>query len=120
MHEGAPYVQDAVVTGHDRADIGLLIIPNLAQCRIAVRPGADAAPQRGAGVRPGARLVPGPGRPAVPAGHRQRQPRGARVAAAEPPSIDRGEITDKGSINQRAVLSHRCALVEQLYAGLPS
>ena len=35
----------------------------------------------------------------------------------EPPSIDRGEITDKGSINQRAVLTHRAAVVEALYAG---
>jgi feruloyl-CoA synthase len=44
-----------------------------------------------------------------------------RVARAlvlvDPPSIDRGEITDKGSINQRAVLTHRDALVEHLYAG---
>ena len=36
---------------------------------------------------------------------------------ADPPTIDRGEITDKGSINQRAVLTHRDALVEHLYAG---
>ena len=35
----------------------------------------------------------------------------------DPPSFDRGEITDKGSINQRAVLTHRAALVEALYAG---
>jgi feruloyl-CoA synthase len=34
----------------------------------------------------------------------------------EPPSIDAGEITDKGYINQRAVLERRAALVEQLYA----
>ena len=32
-----------------------------------------------------------------------------------PLSIDRGEVTDKGSINQRAVLEHRAALIEQLY-----
>ena len=36
---------------------------------------------------------------------------------AAPPSLDRGEITDKGSINQRAVLQHRAELVEQLYQG---
>ena len=36
---------------------------------------------------------------------------------AEPPSIDKGELTDKGSINQRAVLQHRAALVEALYDG---
>ena len=36
---------------------------------------------------------------------------------AEPPSIDRDEVTDKGSINQRAVLRNRAALVEALYRG---
>ena len=35
---------------------------------------------------------------------------------AEPPTIDRGEITDKGSINQRAVLAHRAAMVDALHA----
>jgi feruloyl-CoA synthase len=35
----------------------------------------------------------------------------------EPPSIDKGEVTDKGSINQRAVLTHRAALVDALYDG---
>ena len=34
---------------------------------------------------------------------------------AEPPSIDRGEVTDKGSLNQRLLLSHRGAAVESLY-----
>ena len=34
----------------------------------------------------------------------------------EPPSLDAGEVTDKGSINQRAVLARRAALVEELYA----
>ena len=37
------------------------------------------------------------------------------LVLADPPSIDRGEITDKGSINQRAVLKHRAALVDALY-----
>jgi feruloyl-CoA synthase len=35
----------------------------------------------------------------------------------EPPSIDKGEVTDKGSINQRAVLKHRDALVQALHDG---
>jgi feruloyl-CoA synthase len=42
------------------------------------------------------------------------------VLLAEPPSLDVGEITDKGSINQRAVLSHRKALVEEMYSEPPS
>lgn len=37
------------------------------------------------------------------------------IIATEPPSIDLGEITDKGSLNQRAVLKHRAALVEELF-----
>jgi feruloyl-CoA synthase len=39
------------------------------------------------------------------------------LVLAEPPSIDANEITDKGYINQRAVLERRAALVERLYAG---
>jgi feruloyl-CoA synthase len=42
----------------------------------------------------------------------------ARLAVlAEPPSLDRGEVTDKGSINQRAVLKHRDDLVQAMYDG---
>jgi len=39
------------------------------------------------------------------------------VLLSEPPSIDKGEVTDKGSINQRAVLKHRDALVQALHDG---
>jgi feruloyl-CoA synthase len=38
----------------------------------------------------------------------------------EPPSMDAGEMTDKGSINQRAVLSRRAELVKELYSNPPS
>jgi feruloyl-CoA synthase len=38
----------------------------------------------------------------------------------EPPSLDTGEMTDKGSLNQRAVLARRAALVEELYRDPPS
>ena len=34
---------------------------------------------------------------------------------ADPPSLDKGEITDKGSINQRAVLAHRAAMVDAFH-----
>ena len=44
--------------------------------------------------------------------HRQRHPRGRMHLLHEPPSIDKGEVTDKGSINQRSVLKHRDALVQ--------
>jgi len=41
------------------------------------------------------------------------------MVMSEPPSIDCGKVTDKNSINQRAVLAARAALVEQLYADPP-
>jgi feruloyl-CoA synthase len=41
------------------------------------------------------------------------------LLVAEPPSIDANEITDKGYLNQRAVLERRAALVERLYAARP-
>ncbi len=37
-----------------------------------------------------------------------------------PPSLDLGEITDKGSLNQRVILAHRADLVEELYRDPPS
>ncbi|WP_306394143.1 feruloyl-CoA synthase [Telluria beijingensis] len=117
MHEGAPYVQDVVITGHDRADIGLLIIPNLAQCRVL----AGLPPASPAAEVLQAAAVRGYFQDLVDRLWRQGSGSATRVVRAlllaEPPSIDRGEITDKGSINQRAVLSHRAHLVELLYAG---
>jgi len=41
------------------------------------------------------------------------------IVLTEPPSLDAGEITDKGSINQRAVLRCREAAVAALYAPSP-
>jgi feruloyl-CoA synthase len=38
----------------------------------------------------------------------------------DPPSIDAREVTDKGSINQKVVLAHRAALVDELYSASPS
>ena len=45
---------------------------------------------------------------------------GRAILLAEPPSLDAGEMTDKGSINQRAVLERRADLVAELYASEPS
>jgi feruloyl-CoA synthase len=38
------------------------------------------------------------------------------LVMARPAGLDEGEITDKGYVNQRAVLAHRSPLVEILYA----
>jgi feruloyl-CoA synthase len=114
---GAPYVQDAVITGLNRDDVGMLLFPRLDECRRLAGLAADATPAqvlrhdavRGFFQRLLDRLW------------REGTGSATRVARAqvllEPPSIDRGEITDKGSINQRAVLQHRAALVDALYDG---
>jgi feruloyl-CoA synthase len=114
---GAPMVQDAVVTGHDRQEIGLLIFPNPAGCR-AVAKSAPADTSIEDLIR----------RPEVRdrlfgafARHNVKHPGSStRIARAllmtEPPSVDGNEITDKGYINQRGVLDRRTALVERLYA----
>jgi feruloyl-CoA synthase len=114
---GAPVIQDAVVAGHDREMVGLLVFPNVPACRTL----AKDAP----GDLPAAALV---GRPEVRAAlarglgaYNADNPASSRFIAralimAEPPSIDANEITDKGYINQRAVLDRRKALVERLFA----
>ena len=114
---GDPCVQDVVIAGINRNEIGLLIFPRLDACRAlaGVAPSAPAAQV----------LAEAPIRELfqklIDNLHASGTGSATRVARAlvlvEPPSIDRGEITDKGSINQRAVLTHRDALVEQLYAG---
>ena len=112
-------IEDAVVTGHDRDKIGLLVFPSLAGCRSLCPHLGDA---------PLAALIAEPAvREALAAGLRRHNEEAGgssqRIALAllleEPPSIDKGEITDKGYINQRAVLTGRAGLVARLYAEPP-
>jgi feruloyl-CoA synthase len=116
----APVAQDAVLTGHDRSEIGLLVFPNIAACReIGVGLASDA---------PLAHVLAHPAvRERVRAGLATLKARGGGTSTyatralllAEPPSIDAGEITDKGYINQRAVLSRRASEVAELSASPP-
>jgi feruloyl-CoA synthase len=112
---GFPCVHDAVVTGINRDEIGLLIVPRINEARrLAGLP--DTAPAEEALGHAAVRSFfqalanqlwsEGSGSANRPA---------RLLLLAEPPSIDGGEITDKGSINQRAVLSRRAALVELLH-----
>jgi feruloyl-CoA synthase len=115
--DGAPYVQDVVVAGPDRECLGLLVFPRLADCRVlAGLPAAAGDAQVLAHER-----VRGWFAAWLQRLNRQATGNATRLEwiclLSEPPSIDRGEITDKGSINQRAVLQHRSALVEALYRG---
>ncbi len=114
---GHPCVQDAVATGLNRDELGLLLFPRADECR------------KLAGVTEAAPLGEALQHPAVVAFFQAladrlwhegtgSASRPARLhVLVEPPSIDHGEVTDKGSINQRAVLAHRAALVDALYEG---
>jgi feruloyl-CoA synthase len=117
QHEGAPYVHDAVVTGHDRSEVGLLVIPHIELCRKLAGLDTQASHAEVVAAEPVREFF----QRMVDRLHAQGTGSANRVTRAlllaEPPSIDRGEITDKGSINQRAVLAHRASLVEALYEG---
>lgn len=115
----APLAQDIVVAGHDRDYAAFLVFPNLAACRQLAGLPAAASP---------AQVLAHPAvREAARAGlaRLRGQGGGSSMHAArcllleEPPTIDAGEITDKGYINQRGVLKRRDALVRALYAEPP-
>jgi feruloyl-CoA synthase len=113
----SPIVADAVVAGHDRDAVGLLLIPNLAACRAL-------CPELPAEATLSEVVAAMPVREALRhllRRHNETSPASStRITRAlfltEPLSIDANEITDKGYINQRAVLERRAALVERLYA----
>ena len=113
---GAPYVQDAVITGLNLREVGALVFPTVA-CRALSGLGANASPQdvlQSAPVQAHFQKVLNQlaGEATGSAG------RLARLHLMhEPPSIDKGEVTDKGSINQRSVLKHRDAMVNALHDG---
>jgi feruloyl-CoA synthase len=113
----AGLAQDVVIGGPDREYVTALIFPNLTMCRTLATLDASAS----------AREVLT--HPAVRTAFCQALERLAKestgsstfVARAmlleEPPSAEAREITDKGSLNQKAVLAHRAALVDRLYDG---
>jgi feruloyl-CoA synthase len=101
---GNPLIQDAVITGHDRDAVGALVFLNPAATAGMAPAAARAA--IGEALRKLA-AESGSGSSTHPV---------RALVLSEPPSIDANEITDKGYINQRAVLERRALLVERLYA----
>ncbi len=97
----APHVADVVITGHDKVEMGLLVFPTpqaKALGKEALRTHVLEAMQRIAAEGGGSSQCPA-----------------VALIQDSPPSADLGEITDKGYINQRAVLEHRAADVAVLY-----
>lgn len=116
----APVAQDVVVTGHDREEVGLLIFPNPAGIRMLCPDLPPDAPLAQMIARPEVRLRVQAALKTLAAEATGSSLRPTRaLLLEEPPQIDGNEITDKGYINQRAVLARRAALVERLYAEPP-
>ncbi|MGF0537685.1 feruloyl-CoA synthase [Agrobacterium sp. ES01] len=110
-------IRDAVITGADREELGALVIPFLPALRQIVSAGehlSDADlrdhPEVQAALR--AKLVE---HAKAATGSASRVMRIAILK--EPPRFERGEVTDKGSLNQRALLANRKDDVEALYSG---
>jgi feruloyl-CoA synthase len=108
-------LSDAVICGHDRDYVAALAWINLAEASKLFGEDADVAlddPRLRAHLAAGlARLNQGAGS----AGRIERL-----LLLSEPPSLDAGEITDKGYINQRACLRRRVDAVAQLYGAEPT
>lgn len=111
-------IRDAVITGENRSELGALLVPFMPALRELVPHSlgmSDAEIIDHPNVR--AKL-------AAKLGEHQRAASGSAtrimrvMIMREPLRFERGEVTDKGSINQRAVLSHRKDLVESLYEGV--
>jgi feruloyl-CoA synthase len=109
----SPVIQDALVAGHDRDFISLLAWPNIAACRRLA--GDELAPEA-LNQHPAVVAALRDGLKAHNAANRGSSMRVRRVILlSDPPSLDVGEITDKGYINQLTGLEHRAEAVERLY-----
>jgi feruloyl-CoA synthase len=115
----APLAFDVVIAGLNRDHVGLLMVPDAPACSKAlgasrVLSAAELAREAQLLQQLRARLTTHAG---AQSGSASRVRRAAIVPEA--PSLDRGEITDKGSINQRSMLARWEELVEQLYREQP-
>ncbi|PWR22307.1 AMP-binding protein [Zavarzinia compransoris] len=116
----APVIQDAVICGHDRKYVAALAWPNWVGLPKVV---TDEAALGSLDTMLNANQLVEHVRERVRA-HNRANP-GSSTAIkrvlfmAEPASLDGGEITDKGYINQKAALTRRAHLVEKLYADPP-
>lgn len=116
LSAGSPVVQDVVIAGLDQEYVGAILFLNPDACRQLANlstdtPNKDAFRHEATQQYIDQLLL---------TLHKTATGSASRVAKAvialDPPSIDLGEITDKGSLNQRAVLKHRASLVNELYA----
>lgn len=114
----APYVHDVVLTGHDRDELGMLVFLSASARRLCPHLNGEAVyDQVAADTRVQAWLRDLLEQLAARAGGSSQRIVRALILE-QPPSVAAGEVTDKGSINQRAVLQSRRAAVEMLHASV--
>jgi feruloyl-CoA synthase len=115
----APLVRDAVITGHGRDFVGMLAVPDVEGCR-RLCPELNGASLSDVAAHPAVRNAIAARLASFAAdatGSASRIDRA--ILLSVPLSLDHQEVTDKGSINQRAVLTRRARLVDDLYADVP-
>jgi feruloyl-CoA synthase len=106
----SPWIQDAVIAGQDKPFIGALFWPSMAGMQsLAADPGPGSPIEKLTAIVSEKLAAFN-----ATAGGLSRRI-GRFTIMLEPPSIDAGEITDKGYVNQRATLDRRAALVSALY-----
>jgi feruloyl-CoA synthase len=113
---GAPYIQDVVITGLNMKEVGAMVFPTPAVRTLSGLP-AHASLAEVLHSQPVLDHFQGVVNRLATTSTGSANRVARLCLLAEPPTIDRGEITDKGSINQRAVLSHRANIVAALHEG---
>jgi feruloyl-CoA synthase len=120
LAQAAGFAQDVVIGGHDREFVTALVFPNVHLCR-ELGAAAGDAPLREVLSHPAVVARFGDVFNTLAAQSTGSSTFVARAIVLEdPPSMDAREITDKGSINQKAVLASRAAIVDELYSAPPS
>ena len=112
---GAPYIQDAVITGLNMKEVGAMIFPTPAVRALSGLP-ADAPLSDVLASVPVLAHFQKIVNSLAESGTGSANRIARMCLLSEPPTIDKGEITDKGSINQRSVLSHRADTVAALHS----
>jgi feruloyl-CoA synthase len=111
---GAPYIQDVVLTGINLKEVGAMVFPTAKVRELAGLP-ASASLHEVLESAPVLAHFQGVANTLAQTATGSANRIARLCLLADPPTIDRGEVTDKGSINQRAVLSHRADTVAALH-----
>jgi len=107
---------EVVIAGHERDEITALVFPSVAACRALCGRDAGDSPVRDLLDSAVVRAAFSERLASFAVEHSGHSTAVVRLILLEhPPSLDGQELTDKGSVNQKQVLSNRAALVEQLY-----